>query len=86
MTRRDDRDDEHVIVDRVVDAVVPDVDAESVASLQRLRSGRAGVLAEQSDGTADPVAILMVDLLQCSNGSGAQFDPIAHVQPRSAFT
>jgi hypothetical protein len=28
----------------------------------------------------------MVDLLQCSNRSGAQFDPIAHVQPRSAFT
>lgn len=86
MPQRHDDDEQHVIVDRVDDPVIADPYAETRSPLEGFRAWRPWVLPQQRDGTADPVAIVTINSLQCANCGRSQFDSIRHTQPRSTLT
>lgn len=86
MAERDHSDDEDVVIDRVDDAVIPDVNSESGSSLESFGPWRPRVLPKKSNRPANAVTILVINSPQCTNCSRTQLDLVAHVQPKSAFT
>lgn len=86
VAERDHGDDEDIVVDGVDNAVVPYANSEPWSSLKRLGAWRPRILAKKRNRPANAVAILMINTLQSANCCRAQFDLVAHVQPKSAFT
>ena len=78
---------QHVVLDRVDDAVIADPDTKTRPTLKHTCTRRARMLGEQSDRTLDPTANLRVELAQRPDCPRAKLDAIrAHSQPRSALT
>ena len=86
MAEGDHGNDKNVIVNGVDDAIAADTHSEARSAAKRLGTRRTGILAEQCDRTADPITVLVIDLLQGSNRGRTQLDSVGHDQPRSAFT
>ena len=71
VTERYYGDDEHVVVDGVDDAIVPDVNSQTGSTPERCGPWRTRILTEERDRPAKAVAILMVDSLQRANSGRA---------------
>ena len=80
-------DQQHVVLDGIDDAVIPDPNTEARTSLQGTCSRWARILREQCDGALDTSPNLRVELVQGPGSRRAKLDAVdAHSQPRSALT
>lgn len=86
VAERDHGDDENIVVDGVDNAVVPYTNSEPGSPLKRLGPWRPRILAKKRNRPTNAVTVLMINTLQSANCSRAQFDLVAQVQPKSAFT
>ncbi len=62
MSKPYDDHQQHVVLDRIDDAVIAYPDTKTWPALQRTSTGRARFLGEQRDCTLDPPANLRVEL------------------------
>lgn len=86
VAERDHHHEEHVVLDRVEDAVVADADAETGPASKGTGSRRAGVLRQQRDSSLDAMPDRWVELAKGSRGRRAQLDTVpAQTHPRSAL-
>ncbi len=80
-------DQQHVVLDGVDDAVVPDPDTESRTPLQGSRARWPRILGQQCDGAVDSSPNVGIELAERTGCGGTKLDAVgAHSQPRSALT
>ncbi len=78
---------QHVVLNRVDDAIVAYPDPKAGTPLQGSRGRRSWIFCEQRDRALDPTPYLRIELAQGANGRRAKLDAVgAHSQPRSALT
>ena len=77
---------DEIVLDRVDDSVVSNPHSVSVTPTQLRHAGGPRILGQERNRTTDPIVVTSIDLTQCSQCSGSEFDPIHQVQPRSILT
>lgn len=86
MADRDYDDEQHVVGDRIDDAIVADPHTKGRPAAQATRGRRTRVFREKGDRPLDALADLRIELVQRADGGRAQLDAVAaHSQPRSAL-
>lgn len=83
---RHDRDEQHIVFDRIDDAVVTDPDAVAGPTLKGARSRRTGIVREKRERALDTWPICGMDTTQPLQRRRSHLNPVRAHQPRSDFT
>lgn len=86
MPKRDNNDEQYVILNCVDDAIVADAHAKTRPPLKRLGTRRSRVVAQKRYCSANSVAMLVADSFEGASRGRRDLDAVSHYQPRSALT
>lgn len=78
VAKRYDNDEQSVVLHGVDDAVATDADTECIAAAERLCAGWSGVGSQECDRPPDACLVLVIDALQCAQGSWPNLNLIGH--------
>lgn len=76
MAERDDHDEQLLVLHCANDPVVTNANPQTITTPETLRARWAWVHGQERDRPPYSSLMMAIDLLQCAEGSRAEFDPV----------